>query len=254
MGLFGKNGVAAEPPVVDFDSTAYILNNSYSDFVTQHTIYIQFMCLVGYTYVHGVKVFKAVDPKSSIPFKFAYLVMACTGGGILVPIFLNKIPVPIASDVYVVAITVSFLLHQYLPIVREVYKLSTILQALFSILYEITRAGVVCKFTKIAATTIAPSAFSFPLFGPIICGTIAGCGGAFFPLSKGLDPVKIGVPLPIQTAFIGATAYHLFVNIMGAEIVDAAKKGQVLISTFFIFVSLKGLLFQDQPKPKSKAE
>jgi len=256
MGLFGKKGVetTVEPTANGIDSTAYILDNSYSNFVTQQTTYIQFMCLLGYAFVHGAKIFKVADPKSSIPFKFVSLVLACTGGGILVPIFLNKIPVPIASDIYFEAIIVSFLIHQYLPIVREVFNLSSILKALGTVLYETTRAGVVCKFTKIAASTIVPSSLSFPLFGPIICGTIAGCGGAFMPLNKGLDPLKTGMPMSVQTAFVGATAYHLFINVIGAELIDASKKGQVIISTFFIFVALKGLLVQDQIKSKKKSE
>lgn len=47
------------------------------------------------------------------------------------------------------------------------------------ILYETLRAFVVCKLTIAAGNAIAPSEFDFPIFGPIFCGTIAGCGGAF---------------------------------------------------------------------------
>ena len=52
------------------------------------------------------------------------MIMACTGGGILVPIFINKIPVPLSQDAYPLAILVSFFLHQYVPVLREVLGLS----------------------------------------------------------------------------------------------------------------------------------
>ena len=42
----------------------------------------------------------------------------------MVPIFINSIPIPLSQDAYPLAILVSFLLHQYIPILREVMKLS----------------------------------------------------------------------------------------------------------------------------------
>jgi hypothetical protein len=47
------------------------------------------------------------------------------------------------------------------------------------VLYETMRASVVVKFTATAAGVIAPSEFDIAVFGPIVCGTIGGCGGAF---------------------------------------------------------------------------
>ena len=54
------------------------------------------------------------------------MILACTGGGILVPIFINGIPVPLAQDSYPIAIFTSFLLHLYFPIMREVLELSPV--------------------------------------------------------------------------------------------------------------------------------
>ena len=56
-------------------------------------------------------------------------------------------------------------------------------------LYEVLRAFVVVKLTHASGKAIPSSEFAFPLFGPIFCGTIAGCGGAFLPLNKGLELV-----------------------------------------------------------------
>ena len=54
------------------------------------------------------------------------MIMACTGGGIMVPIFINSIPVPLAQDAYPVAIFTSFMLHWYFPVLREVVELSPV--------------------------------------------------------------------------------------------------------------------------------
>lgn len=110
---------------------------------------------------------------------------------------------------------------------------------MFNALYEAQRASVVVKMTLAASTAIAPSTFSFPLFGPIFCGAIAGCGGAFFPLSKGLDPINDGLQPPMMTALIGATYFHLYLNTsLSDHCIDALYKAKVFVALFFISVSL----------------
>ena len=104
---------------------------------------------------------------------------------------------------------------------------------------EIIRAYVVCTFTSAAATKIAPSQFSFPVFGPIICGTVGGCGAAFMPLSKGLDPMKEGLTPPMATALFAATGYHLFLSTSLSDgCIDAAEKAQFHVAFFFISVGI----------------
>ena len=96
-------------------------------------------------------------------------------------------------------------------------------------LYEAYRAYVVVKFTAAAGKVIEPSEFSFAIFGPIFCGTIAGCGGAFLPLDKGLDPIKDhGLAPPMFSAFVGAVFYHLFVNLR-TDVTKAPEKAGVLV-------------------------
>lgn len=151
------------------------------------------------------------------------------------PIFINSIPVPLAQDAYPVAILLSFLIHNYYPIMRDVMKLSPVFQAAMIVLYEAMRASVVVKLTAAAGKAIAPSDFEFAVFGPIFCGTIAGCGGAFLPLNKGLDPIKDGIAQPMLSAAIAATCYHLFTHTsLSAGIKDADKKAHVLVAIFFI--------------------
>jgi multisubunit Na+/H+ antiporter MnhE subunit len=164
------------------------------------------------------------------------MIFQCTGGGILVPIFINAIPVPLAQDAYPIAIMVSFLLHNYLPIVREILELSPIFKSAVIVLYEAMRASVLVKLTAAAGKAIAPSDFSFAVFGPIMCGTVGGCGGAFLPLNKGLDPIKdSGLGQPMVSALIAASFYHLFVTTSLSDgVLKKEEKAHVLVAVFFI--------------------
>jgi uncharacterized membrane protein YeiH len=71
------------------------------------------------------------------------MIMACTGGGILVPIFINSIPVPLAQDAYPIAILTSFAMHTYFPIMREVLELSPVFKV----------RAVHCAKEKVQSTT-----------------------------------------------------------------------------------------------------
>ena len=110
---------------------------------------------------------------------------------------------------------------------------------MLTVLYEAQRASVVVKLTLAAGAKIAPSLFSFPVFGPIACGAIAGCGGAFLPLNKGLDPIKAGLQPPMMTALIGAACFHLYINTSLSDgCIDAKSKAKVFVALFFVSVGL----------------
>lgn len=181
--------------------------------------------------------------------------MACTGGGIIVPILLNTIPVTLAIDAYPIAIMISYLLHTHFPILREVLELSPIFKAVIILFYETTRCYVVTLFTALAASTIAPTQFSFPVFGPIVCGTIAGCGGMFLPFNKGLAPIEgTGLAPPMFSALVGATFFHLTTQAAKdgtIDLLEAPKKAKVIVAAWFIAFAYHkaGLL----PKISSKA-
>jgi uncharacterized membrane protein YeiH len=69
----------------------------------------------------GTKVFAAAGDRP-VSYKLVSMVLACTGGGILVPLFINGIPVPLANDAYPIAILASFCIHHFFPIVGNVMK------------------------------------------------------------------------------------------------------------------------------------
>lgn len=221
------------------DPTGWMLDNDLANFLLLRQKEVLFMCMIGYTLLHGSKVFAAAPKGASVSYKLVSMILACTGGGILVPLFINAIPVPLANDAYPIAILVSFTIHHYFPIVWEVIKLSPLIKGCVVVLYEAVRAKVVLTFTLAAGAAISPSVFGFPLFGPIMCGTVGGCGGAFLPLNKGLDPVLAGMQPPMTSAFVGAALVHFFMNTSLSEgIIDAKEKAHLHLAVFFILVGL----------------
>mmetsp|Transcript_3349 Transcript_3349/g.3752 ORF Transcript_3349/g.3752 Transcript_3349/m.3752 type:complete len:254 (+) Transcript_3349:75-836(+) len=228
-----KKGKGLDDAPID-DPTAWMLTSPIAEFLLMHTKEIRYMCMFGYTFLHGHKLFSKMG-NAAAAYKFVSFILACTGGGILVPIFINGIPVPIADDAYPIAIIASYVLHDRYPVLRQVLELSTVVKVFFVICYETLRASVVVKLTTAAALVIAPTTFSFPLFGPIMCGALGGCGGAFLPLNKGLEPMKKGLGLPMATAFFGAALFHLYVNTSLSDgCVDAHAKAHVHLAMFFV--------------------
>ena len=240
-------GKKAPEPIVD--PTGWMLDNDVANFLLLHQKEVLYMCMLGYTFLHGSKVFKAVPKSAPVSYKLISMILACTGGGILVPIFINNIPVPLANDAYPIAILTSFAIHHYFPIVGEVMNLSHLVKSLVVVLYETVRAKVVLTFTLAAGAAISPSVFDFALFGPIMCGTVAGCGGAFLPMNKGLDPIaKDGLQPPMMSAFVGAAMAHLFLKTSLSEgVINAKEKAHLHLALFFI---ASGLVNAFDLKPK----
>ncbi|KAI2503059.1 hypothetical protein MHU86_11407 [Fragilaria crotonensis] len=251
-----------EPEAPAPDSSGWLIANDLAQFMIMHTNEIKYMCMLGYTFLHGAKVFSKVDKSASLSYKFISMILACTGGGILVPIFINSIPVPLSTDAYPVAIFVSFLLHNTFPVLREILHLSPLFHGLIVFLYETQRASVVFKLTKAAGYAIPPSDFSIAIFGPIFCGTIAGCGGAFLPLNKGLDPIKDGLAPNMVSALAAATFIHVFLKTsLSNGIKDAPEKVHFLVALGFVLFGLLQAFeidilkpFKRETAPKTKTE
>lgn len=144
---------------------------------------------------------------------------------------------------------------------REILSLSPVFKAAVIVMYETMRAFVVCKMTSSACQAIAPSDFeSMAVFGPIICGGIAGCGGAFLPFDKGLSAIETtGLQQNMTTALVAATFYNFFKNTSMSEgVIEPHKKAQVLVAVFFITHNLYSTfgpnLFQTVKTEKPKKE
>uniref|UniRef100_A0A7S2EDN4 Uncharacterized protein n=1 Tax=Trieres chinensis TaxID=1514140 RepID=A0A7S2EDN4_TRICV len=243
---------ASTPPPPE-DPTAWVLDNSVAPFLLMSTPSIRYMCMFGYAMFHGNKIFSGLPASSSTAFKFVSYVMACVGGGIIVPILLNGLPVALANDALVLAMLSAFGIHLYFPILREVFKLSDLLKATFVVLFETFRCGVVIGLTTAAAAKIPPSVFPIPVFGPIFCGAIAGCGGAFLPFNKGLEPIKGGLASPMLSALVVAACFHIFMSTPLSDGIESAKeKAHVHAAAFLVMVGLVNALGLNAPDTKPK--
>jgi hypothetical protein len=243
IGAIGK-AINNKPELIEIiesstmveDATAWMVNSEYGKFLLLATNEIKYMCMLAYAFMAAKKVFSSPSASTASPaYKFVSCILATTGGGTLVPIFLNGIPVAMAQDAYMIAILLAYCLHEYFPILKDVVDLSPYFKVPLVAMFEIQRAYVVCTLTKVAAIQITPSQFSFAIFGPIMCGAVGGCGAAFFPLSLGYTPIHSGLTPPMMTALIAAAAYHLFVSTSLSDgCIDAAKKAQFHVAIFFV--------------------
>jgi hypothetical protein len=221
------------------NQTNWMVEGTVPDFLLMKAREIRYLCMLGYTFYHGYKLFGTLKDDQSMAFKFVRMIFQCTGGGILVPLFINAIPVSLGNDAYPIAIGLAFLLHLYFPKLRDIVKNSPYIRSALVVLFETQRASVVTKLTTSAAAAMPATEFDFPLFGPIFCGGIAGCGGAFLPLDKGLSPIEDGLKANMGTALAAATCYHLFMNTsMSYGVENAASKAQLVMALFFISYSL----------------
>ena len=138
----------AQPEIVD--PTAWMIDNEIASFLLLHKAEVLYMCMLGYTFLHGSKVFAAAPKDAPVSYKLVSMILACTGGGILVPLFLNGIPVPLANDAYPIAIITSFVIHHYFPIIGDVMKLAPIFKVSLTINQKDVQLFQVAALTQIA--------------------------------------------------------------------------------------------------------
>lgn len=178
--------------------------------------------------------------------------MTAYGGGLIAPCLVGKPSTAVANDLCLpIALVVWYLVH-YTPGIYDLVSGPTV-KAMWSTLLGLYRTHTVCNMVKVAATTLTPGPYyPIPFVGPILVGTVLGCGGLFLPADKGLSSIFNGTPWPIQGAFMTASTYHLLIidkngffgnaarSIVGTYSEDTVKIAlatihisTILIQTFF---------------------
>ncbi|KAL7581326.1 hypothetical protein ACA910_006086 [Epithemia clementina (nom. ined.)] len=259
----GGGMMADAPPVQEYvtpppsmeaeqDPTAWLINSSWAEVILLHAHEVKLMAMFAYVLLHGYKLYPKLPQQCAVSFRFISLMLASTGGGIIVPILINSIPVTLLDSYPMAGFIPAFLIHEFFPLIREVISLSPILKITLITLYECNRAKVVCTLIKAATAAIPASEFKdLALFGPIFCGTIAGCGGAFLPWNKGLDPIKeSGLQQPMFTALCAATCFHLFINTSLSDgVAKAADKAQLIMAFYFILHNVYTTFLASEASP-----
>merc|ERR1719201_821731 len=98
----------------DFENNStWFLESSIVNFFLMRNVEINFMLMIFHTFYKGSYVFKTFGNNISSSYKFINLIFSCTGGGILVPVFINE------NDKVIIAVIISFTLHVWCPILRK---------------------------------------------------------------------------------------------------------------------------------------
>ena len=84
------------------------------------------LCMSLYTFIVVYK-YKSLSAVNTIQ-GITTCVLAATGGGILVPLFINGIPVPLVNDCYLLTMAANYLMQKNVPMLREVFGESWMLQ------------------------------------------------------------------------------------------------------------------------------
>lgn len=181
---------------------------------------------------------RALGPRNAFwGVSFVRTLLGAFGGGIVVPICLGMPPGPMANDMVVTAALVGWYIAQRSPgdlgfrcaasAARRRAALQPALTArrphargrvlgpsglptarlLVLLAFETFRANFVISMTDLAARTLKPSLFATPLWGPLLCGAMAGSFGNFLPFDKGLAPIDKGFSWPMISAFSIAALY-----------------------------------------------
>ena len=146
---------------------------------------------------------------------FVVTALAGFGGSVLVPVLLghNGInPFVLANDCAVPLMVLAFALVHRAP-GGAFHRLLGLPGAAHAVAagFEATRAFIVLTWLRKAEETIAAASHgtAAPVFGPVILGTLAGCGGGFLPFDKGLAMLRGGPPYALVSAGAVAFAYHV---------------------------------------------
>ena len=169
---------------------------------------------------------------SSWAYDLFYTIVGGFGGGILNPVLLcmdSHFPFPMASDIVIPLVFTSWYCLHYVPYYYELVELPFI-KHIVLIGFECVRAFLIQTWALRAAACIKPSYFAFPIFGPLVCGCVAGCGGFFCLVGTG--GIMKMVPWPVQSAFLASLIHLLLVN---GVIYGVPKQNLADAHTFILF-------------------
>ena len=166
-----------------------------------------YVALAGFCAANARAILTA-SPKINYFHGCALMVLTCYGGSTISAIMVGA-PVVFAVNEALVSVCLTVWTVMYLApgMIIKLLKDTTIGSYLNSACYEIMRCHVLMNCSKQAATILpaalaVPSADRVAIIGPLIAGTLGGCGGGFMPLNKGLDPLAGGTNWRILSAMI----------------------------------------------------
>ena len=193
------------------------------------------------------------SPKINYWHGCALMVLANFGGSTLSAIMCGAPVAFVCNEALVTVCLAVWTVMFMLPKATVALLNYTIGNLVTSCCYETMRCHVLMNCTKQAATVlpdvlIKPFALGpVPIVGPLIAGTLGGCGGGFMPLNKGLDPLAGGTNWRIASAAVASvwmflsTQYPPTVAMIGLSY-DYARFACVAFMVFTpLFTALTGV-------------
>lgn len=173
------------------------------------------------------------------------------GGSTLAAVICGQAVPFVVNEKLIVGICLTwFVVHRILgsTIFLTLIKDTSLGAVLISVCYEVMRCHVMINCHRMASNVLTAGLFAVPTIGPLIAGTLGGCGGGFFPLDKGLAPLEKDTNWRISSAFYGACWLQAMANPTVSAIVTGyvpllADSGWVRVFAILGFV-LPPLLVQ----------
>ena len=179
-----------------------------------------YVCLVGFC-IANARVILGASPKINFFHGCAMMVLINYGGSTISAVMVGAPVAFVANEALVpVCLAVWTVIYLVGAGTFDFVKTNLVGAVLQSTTYEIMRCHVLMNCTKqdaalLPSALVVPSAGRVAIVGPLIAGTLGGCGGAFMPLNKGLDPLAGGLNWRISSAIL--TSLWLFASMQYPE-------------------------------------
>jgi len=132
------------------------------------------------------------------------MVLTSYGGSTMAAIMCGKPVIFVVNEALVSVCLITWTIMYLAPGILRFLKDTSIGRYINSVTYEIMRCHVLMGCSMLAASSLPSAPNTVPITGPLIAGLLGGCGGAFMPLNKGLEPVAGGLNWRFTSAAINS--------------------------------------------------
>mmetsp|Transcript_6010 Transcript_6010/g.14331 ORF Transcript_6010/g.14331 Transcript_6010/m.14331 type:complete len:288 (-) Transcript_6010:163-1026(-) len=157
--------------------------------------------------------------------------IAAFGGGFLAPLVVAHCPVPLREETFVWFLVFSWYVTHHVPFLSAKWcEIATSKPGwlVLTICFGVFKTQQIFGSIELAAKAIdheplMPHSryFFVPCAGPLLCGFLGGCGGAFLPFDKGLRPIEEGKQWPVSMAFFSTVIYYFSTRWLRVPQLDA---------------------------------
>jgi len=143
--------------------------------------------------------------------------LACFGGGFLAPIMTGHAPIPLREETFAWIMVFSWYVTHHIPAVSVTWTRIAqtgpgwfVISTCFAIFKtQQIVGGIELTAAAVEHEELEPHSRHFwtPAAGPLLCGFLSGCGGAFMPFSKGIKPLETGKNWGVQSSLIASVVY-----------------------------------------------